>query len=321
MIVSATQKSFSTLKSVSHAPLAAALTNLIQHQITVIAPSAFPPLQLLDRRLDKRIGISNVGNRDRGAVLAREGGLLRPHVVHPSLLIAPSKRAYVPAQYDLSATTYSPDGKVFQTDYAQKAVDNSRCAARADGAKHACLHGSSTPLAQPLWSHHLRALPAAHPSLPSRPRGGAAPPLPAPRRARSTALGIKCKDGIVLVRVAQRQARQPGTVGRCVAGQHARRAPGQQSTRCVPGRAVASAASPAAAPQPARRRSGRLGPRAASRPAPRRKRTRDAHPRMTRRAGRGEARGVQAAGGAVEPQDPQRGPPRGHREHAARASE
>jgi 20S proteasome subunit alpha 7 len=27
--------------------------------------------------------------------------------------------------YDLSATTYSPDGKVFQTDYAQKAVDNS----------------------------------------------------------------------------------------------------------------------------------------------------------------------------------------------------
>lgn len=35
-------------------------------------------------------------------------------------------RALAP-QYDLSATTYSPDGKVFQTDYAQKAVDNSRC--------------------------------------------------------------------------------------------------------------------------------------------------------------------------------------------------
>ncbi len=29
-------------------------------------------------------------------------------------------------QYDLSATTYSPDGKVFQTEYAQKAVDNGR---------------------------------------------------------------------------------------------------------------------------------------------------------------------------------------------------
>ncbi len=28
--------------------------------------------------------------------------------------------------YDLSATTYSPDGKVFQTEYAQKAVDNGR---------------------------------------------------------------------------------------------------------------------------------------------------------------------------------------------------
>lgn len=27
--------------------------------------------------------------------------------------------------YDLAATTYSPDGKVFQTEYAQKAVDNS----------------------------------------------------------------------------------------------------------------------------------------------------------------------------------------------------
>lgn len=27
--------------------------------------------------------------------------------------------------YDLSSTTYSPDGKVFQTEYAQKAVDNS----------------------------------------------------------------------------------------------------------------------------------------------------------------------------------------------------
>ncbi len=29
-------------------------------------------------------------------------------------------------QYDLSVTTYSPDGKIFQTEYAQKAVDGSR---------------------------------------------------------------------------------------------------------------------------------------------------------------------------------------------------
>ena len=27
-------------------------------------------------------------------------------------------------QYDLSVSTFSPDGRVFQTDYAQKAVDN-----------------------------------------------------------------------------------------------------------------------------------------------------------------------------------------------------
>ena len=31
----------------------------------------------------------------------------------------------VPPQYDLSVSTFSPDGRVFQTDYAQKAVDNS----------------------------------------------------------------------------------------------------------------------------------------------------------------------------------------------------
>jgi hypothetical protein len=28
--------------------------------------------------------------------------------------------------YDLSANTYSPDGKIFQTEYAQKAIDNGR---------------------------------------------------------------------------------------------------------------------------------------------------------------------------------------------------
>jgi 20S proteasome subunit alpha 7 len=28
-------------------------------------------------------------------------------------------------QYDLSPTTFSPDGKVFQVDYAQKAMDTS----------------------------------------------------------------------------------------------------------------------------------------------------------------------------------------------------
>ena len=32
------------------------------------------------------------------------------------------------AQYDLSVTTFSPDGKVFQVDYASKAIEKSGCA-------------------------------------------------------------------------------------------------------------------------------------------------------------------------------------------------
>lgn len=32
-------------------------------------------------------------------------------------------------QYDLSASTFSPDGRVFQVEYAMKAVENSRSAA------------------------------------------------------------------------------------------------------------------------------------------------------------------------------------------------
>ncbi|CAF94828.1 unnamed protein product, partial [Tetraodon nigroviridis] len=31
-------------------------------------------------------------------------------------------------QYDLSASTFSPDGRVFQVEYAMKAVENSRSA-------------------------------------------------------------------------------------------------------------------------------------------------------------------------------------------------
>lgn len=47
------------------------------------------------------------------------------------------ERALVVTQYDLSATTYSPDGKVFQTDYAQKAVDNSGYAIQICSAVYA----------------------------------------------------------------------------------------------------------------------------------------------------------------------------------------
>lgn len=44
-----------------------------------------------------------------------------------------SQRPVLPSlglQYDLSTSTFSPDGRVFQTDYAQKAVDNSGCGRR-----------------------------------------------------------------------------------------------------------------------------------------------------------------------------------------------
>lgn len=36
-------------------------------------------------------------------------------------------------QYDLSVSTFSPDGRVFQTEYAQKAVDSSGYVGRFKG--------------------------------------------------------------------------------------------------------------------------------------------------------------------------------------------
>ncbi len=34
---------------------------------------------------------------------------------------------WVISQYDLSSSTYSPDGRIFQVEYANKAVENSGC--------------------------------------------------------------------------------------------------------------------------------------------------------------------------------------------------
>lgn len=41
-------------------------------------------------------------------------------------------------QYDLSASTFSPDGRVFQVEYAMKAVENSRSAALTHTPSPAC---------------------------------------------------------------------------------------------------------------------------------------------------------------------------------------
>ncbi len=43
----------------------------------------------------------------------------RPHPRPPTPPPPPTR-----PQYDLSVGTFSPDGRVFQTDYAQKAVDS-----------------------------------------------------------------------------------------------------------------------------------------------------------------------------------------------------
>lgn len=91
------------------------------------------------------------------------------------------------AQYDLAATTYSPDGKVFQTEYAQKAVDNSRWAGGVATTRRGRDPGSGLVL---FGRHTLTPL--------SR------PPLPFDC-ARSTTIGLKCKDGVVLV-----SGRSPG---------------------------------------------------------------------------------------------------------------
>ena len=47
-------------------------------------------------------------------------------------------RGFAPRSYDLSSTTYSPDGKVFQIEYAAKAVDNSGCVAWHRRRRPAC---------------------------------------------------------------------------------------------------------------------------------------------------------------------------------------
>jgi hypothetical protein len=98
----------------------------------------------------------------------------------------------VQRSYDLSSTTYSPDGKVFQIEYAAKAVDASGCV-RVLRARARC-------------GRRCAAQPRANPrALCVRVRSRVRLAL------RSTAVGIKCKDGVVLVRSARRYAQQRRT--------------------------------------------------------------------------------------------------------------
>lgn len=97
-----------------------------------------------------------------------------------------------PPQYDLSTGTFSPDGRVFQTDYAQKAVDNSGCGRVAAGAApllpsldkalwRALIETFEFGLVTYFDSNHMKL----------------------PLLRCSTVVGIRCKDGVVLVRPQQ----------------------------------------------------------------------------------------------------------------------
>jgi len=87
--------------------------------------------------------------------------------------------------YDLSSTTYSPDGKVFQIEYATKAVDNSGCAC--------CCPGRLTTSLLRATQHYLWAVHTRHKD--TDPLSPLASSL-----VHSTAVGIRCADGVVLVR-------------------------------------------------------------------------------------------------------------------------
>ena len=90
---------------------------------------------------------SHVGHRHRGewqtasragAAAIASSSLLAHTLPLPRLLAL---------QYDLNVGTFSPDGRVFQTEYAQKAVDGSGCGGgRSGGGGWGSLGGMAASL-------------------------------------------------------------------------------------------------------------------------------------------------------------------------------
>lgn len=57
--------------------------------------------------------------------------------------------------YDLSVTTYSPDGRIFQVEYANKAVENSGCVLAGEFAVFYCTVAWTRCICHPIYRGRL----------------------------------------------------------------------------------------------------------------------------------------------------------------------
>ena len=96
--------------------------------------------------------------------------------------------------YDLSVTTFSPDGRVFQIEYAAKAVDNSGYSLFLSLSLDLPFNPSILYLA---LSHSLSS------SLPDPRTLGFLCAVILGYGFSRTVIGIKCKDGIVMVDIVR----------------------------------------------------------------------------------------------------------------------
>lgn len=148
---------------------------------SVARPPLSSPAGLAIERKSSHERHRHRGARSGGS--SASGGYLRAFVVLIRLLCSPS-------QYDLSVSTFSPDGRVFQTEYAQKAVDNGGCAFSEAHPRRDLV--PALPVAS------RSTLPSAF-SIPAR-RAPDRPCALFPSLSRSTVIGVQCKGGVVLVR-------------------------------------------------------------------------------------------------------------------------